>query len=639
MKRAVVVFLAFGLSFPQVPARSEVDGVIWPKAPFVPHLIHVASGSEQLCARYEHEAIKSHFEGFFSPETVSAEMKEMAVVEPISLSKLSSLKYAGFSSLIYEGDWDGDGLIDYIFALRTGGGNRTNYRYYHQFVELTSERLQILRDDLKAIAVDADGTPYQEIHRLFLALQKELTLAARPRPRKSLPVGRAAYAVEQAYSLVDSMRVRSHKGRLYADVLVPDAEKTDRVLLSYDAEMRPKAECVVAVKADLKTVEGNPWSSGALSNVLLSYRQTLGARRHCDIGSSRPFLYRRWGRDHLLYESLFRPWSNDSLGRLREKALSTLKHQMNSSGSDNNWDYVPYNYFWSLESPFNRRSYNRSQRSAKGAIQELSSYYGLEFKLADSIATTRAGLFVHALRLSSASGGDHAFGYSHDADGLIRIREGTAIAGDFVDLAGMQRDEFSNPLVSADATEIPVLVYTIALALAIGAQADESILTELIAMGAEIDGGDTPPIIHAVDNRASLDLLLGAGAKPDAPNGFGKTALMMASHLDEADAVKTLLSAGANPNRKTWKKLPDVEDRMGRMRPDCRYTALKFRERTPLMYAAENASLQVIRLLLDAGADKSAVDTGGRNVLDYLAMNRLLTAREGKKAKRMLAGD
>jgi len=40
--------------------------------------------------------------------------------------------------------------------------------------------------------------------------------------------------------------------------------------------------------------------------------------------------------------------------------------------------------------------------------------------------------------------------------------------------------------------------------------------------------------------------------------------------------------------------------------------------RTALMYAAARGSLPMIRLLLDAGADKYAADTKGRRALHYL---------------------
>lgn len=641
MKRAVVVLLAFGLSFPHMSAGAETAGITWPKSPFVPHLIHVSPGSEKLCARFEHEAVTRYFDGFYSPDTVPQELVEMPVIEAISLSKLSSLKYAGFSSRIYLGDWDGDGLTEYIFALRTGGGNVTNYRYYHQFVELTSERLQTLRDDLKAIAVDADGTPYQEIHRLFLALQKELTLAARPRSRRSVPVGRAADAVEQAYSLVDSMRVRSHKGRLYADVLVPDAEKTDRVLLSYDAEMRPRAACVVAVKGEAEDLPEYPFSGGALASLLSAYEHTMGSPESCPSGSSNPFLYGIWTKALILHDAVFRPWKafGDVNSPLNEEKFHDKFYSDEIKKGQGHWIYNPHQYYWSLEGAFNRRAFNRFQLRSTDGVRQLAEFYAAEYDVDGSIASRWAGLYVHALRRVSSSSGDYYFGYRHDATELKRIVNGEATANDYIHIASLQHDWRYERLMSQDANEPTQAVYDKALSLAVGAGASVEVLQTLIDQGATADGGDEPSLLNAVDNLKALDLLLRSQVKPDARNGFGKTALMMAAHMNQIEAVHLLLEMKANPNLKTWRDLPKVnEDRRGELQPDCRYTRVKYRERTPLMYAAENASLEVLKLLVDAGGDTQAVDTRGRSVFDYLAMNRLLTAEELGQAKQMLAG-
>ena len=83
-----------------------------------------------------------------------------------------------------------------------------------------------------------------------------------------------------------------------------------------------------------------------------------------------------------------------------------------------------------------------------------------------------------------------------------------------------------------------------------------------------------------------LDAILLAGADVDARNGYGKTPLMTAAHLNRPDAIRRLLRDEADVNARTdaasW---------------GCGYR-IERGERTALMYAAENAGLEVIGLLL-----------------------------------------
>lgn len=102
---------------------------------------------------------------------------------------------------------------------------------------------------------------------------------------------------------------------------------------------------------------------------------------------------------------------------------------------------------------------------------------------------------------------------------------------------------------------------------------------------------------------------------PDKLNLFGKTGLMMAAHMNRIDQVRELLARGANPNAKTVKL------------QECGY-AVSRGSRTALMYAAENASPLVMKVLLDAGAQPEARDSEGNQPKDYLGWNPRLTDEE-----------
>ncbi len=95
-----------------------------------------------------------------------------------------------------------------------------------------------------------------------------------------------------------------------------------------------------------------------------------------------------------------------------------------------------------------------------------------------------------------------------------------------------------------------------------------------------------------------VGLLLERGADIAARDVNGRTALMYASTDDFGDTVELLLEAGADPNAtdagEVW---------------------------TPLMFAAGEGQMEVVRTLLDHGADAAMVDGDGDVAADH-AVNR-----------------
>jgi hypothetical protein len=129
-----------------------------------------------------------------------------------------------------------------------------------------------------------------------------------------------------------------------------------------------------------------------------------------------------------------------------------------------------------------------------------------------------------------------------------------------------------------------------------------------------------PLLFSALEHPSIMRKLIAAGASADVRTSFGKTLLMAAAHYDLEPAARFLLANGADVNARVEESAP---------------TPLRITGRTALHYAAENASVDMIRLLLDAGADPTAVDSAKRDVLDYLSRNTLLTAREKARVTRM----
>jgi hypothetical protein len=153
------------------------------------------------------------------------------------------------------------------------------------------------------------------------------------------------------------------------------------------------------------------------------------------------------------------------------------------------------------------------------------------------------------------------------------------------------------------------------------------------------------PLIHlAVANAEVLSVLwelfpnpikdaqkLDVEVDPNTPNHFGKTPLMVAAQQNQVKSATLLLDHGASLERTTFKKGEAMGD------PELAHDA-----RTALMYAGARGSLEMIRLLVNRGADKYAADTKGRRALHYLlgqgpvAANPTLTPAELAEAAKLL---
>ncbi|MEO9079548.1 MAG: ankyrin repeat domain-containing protein, partial [Rhodanobacter sp.] len=163
-----------------------------------------------------------------------------------------------------------------------------------------------------------------------------------------------------------------------------------------------------------------------------------------------------------------------------------------------------------------------------------------------------------------------------------------------------------------------------------------------------IDSG--APEIYACAKYAGLDpvLLVAIGdpvvfprvlkVVPDinVRNTIGKTALMEAAQFDQRGMVNLLLAKHARVNAATWDHVDqfDLLNNHGR--------TLGNDARTALMYAAANGSLDLVKALLDAGADPYQADTKGYRAIDYLLgygpmpPNTHLSERQRKQAAHWL---
>jgi ankyrin repeat protein len=124
-----------------------------------------------------------------------------------------------------------------------------------------------------------------------------------------------------------------------------------------------------------------------------------------------------------------------------------------------------------------------------------------------------------------------------------------------------------------------------------------------VEQGARVDAADgdgRTALMYAAFNghTEGVRWLLDRGAAVGSRDTVGRTALMFASTGPFADTVELLLDSGSSPN--------DADE---------------FEGWTPIMFAAGEGQLDVIRILLDYGADPSAVDKDGQVAADHAAAN------------------
>lgn len=197
---------------------------------------------------------------------------------------------------------------------------------------------------------------------------------------------------------------------------------------------------------------------------------------------------------------------------------------------------------------------------------------------------------------------------------------------------------------------------------------DAAVIRSLIAAGAPVnavEGDGATALAWAAhrDDVTAAGLLLRAGANPKLANAYGVTPLALACVNRSAAMVRTLLDAGADPNQTQWTgetalhrcaRTGSVETVRLLLGRGARVDAVEERQgHTPLMRAIGGKHVEVVRALLQSGADVHARSKGGYTPLLFAAQEgdlesaRLLLAsgarvneqtRRGPEARRDLVG-
>ena len=159
-------------------------------------------------------------------------------------------------------------------------------------------------------------------------------------------------------------------------------------------------------------------------------------------------------------------------------------------------------------------------------------------------------------------------------------------------------------------------------------------VTQMLRNGMDPNGFDaagTPAIVLAAQNKADKVVKLLANHRKiqiDEAGSTGETALMVAIYLGNKDQAALLLGKGAQVNRVGWTPLHyaastgDLELVKLLLDKAAYIDAQSPNKTTPLMMAARARKTDVVRLLLNEGADPTPVNDAGFGAAEYCDRNK-----------------
>ena len=133
------------------------------------------------------------------------------------------------------------------------------------------------------------------------------------------------------------------------------------------------------------------------------------------------------------------------------------------------------------------------------------------------------------------------------------------------------------------------------------------------------------------ENISRLEKLIALGVDVDLKNSSGLTGLMVSVDRDNLNIARQLLHFGANPNIKIEKPLKGCDQKkdssfeiINLLTQVAEAAEILLQQRNTALFAAVlRSKCDMVRLLLDQGADRTIPNPYGQTVLDVARLNRL----------------
>lgn len=274
------------------------------------------------------------------------------------------------------------------------------------------------------------------------------------------------------------------------------------------------------------------------------------------------------------------------------------------------WIRIMQNYFkfWGHQSLHNYELYSQFWDEYIKTFPKLTKYYQETFHISHEQATPYATAVMH--EIFSYAVGSFPRDYMNGNPDITSLEK--AIISPKTTIQQLQEafakatvDELNQGLKTAILHNKPT-----------------AYLQKLLDSGANIDNGHESALFFTLKNHEITKFLLSKKANVNYTNSFGKTPLFYAIGYNDLAMVELLLSNGANVNQRYFSKeqLNKAEYQENTKLPFYLYgvsCSLTTTLRTPLLHAAQNADVTMMKILIEYGASIKDTDENGYTLADY----------------------